>query len=153
MGRLLKEKADKLIRIEMARAEINFNLANGFITDSDILSLNFVKPNFGIDNINRRKEPKTAILMDIYNCPFILCDQENLSLEVKQILPSFLAYRYEIEVKQLYNYYKQGMLSKEEYTKQRDIIKFCYYKSTVDGKSILETGHVKDVTNDVIKCK
>ncbi|MBQ9071981.1 MAG: hypothetical protein IJY25_02360 [Bacilli bacterium] len=153
MGKLSKEKVEKLIKIEMARAEVNFNLVNGFITDSDILSLNFVKPNFGINNINRKKEPKTAILMDIYNCPFILCDQENLSLEVKQILPAFLEYRFKMEVKQLYNYYKQGMFSKEEYNKQREMIKFCYYKSSSDGKTILETGHVKDITDNVIKCK
>lgn len=83
----------------------------------------------------------------------MLCDQESVSEEIKQILPLFLNYRYNIEIKELDNLYNQGYINKKEYYKQKDLIKFYYFLSSKEGKEILKYGRIQNITDNVIRYK
>ena len=83
----------------------------------------------------------------------MLCDQDILSLSIKKILPIFLDSRYKIEQDELKYQYNEGYITKELYEKELDELKFIFYKSSLDGKNILKTGHVLNVCDNVIRSK
>lgn len=151
-GSLSKEKTNKLARIEIARLNIGKYLEAEFITTEDIFSLINVGSNYGV-LLNKKSDCKTTILRYIYNCPFLLCDQESSSIEIKQILPLFLQYRYNMEIKELDNLYEQGDMDQEEYYKQKAMINFCYYNSSKEGKEILKLGHIQNIADNIIRYK
>lgn len=150
--KIQKERRIKLIGIEIDRLNIKKYLEDEYITDEDILALSNIDKNYGVLS-NQKSDCKTTILKHIYNCPFLLCDQEGVSVEIKQILPLFLNYRYSIEIKELDNLYKQGYINQKEYYKQKDLIKFYYYLSSKDGKEILKYGRIQNITDNVIRYK
>ena len=88
MGRLSNSKKIKILRIEKARFELGRELETGFINDSDIMYMLSKDVNFGTHK--KREFFRHKILKDIINCPYLLCDQEYLSPEIKKILPSIL---------------------------------------------------------------
>ena len=150
---LTKEKKLKLLQIEKARFILDSELDNDFITEQDIIDLLSVNSNYGIKSNNIKYSYKQSLLKSIFNSPFVLCDQNKVSISVKKILPLFLNCRYEMEIEQL-NYLKQnGYFNEEEYQKEKDLIKFCYYESSIDGKNILKTGHVVGVLDNKIKVR
>jgi len=151
MGRLTNSKKIKLLRIEKARLELSVNLKNGFIKEEDIILLSDKNINYGFGNSKAKTSYKQYVLRSIFNCPFILCDQDSLSLNIKRILPFFLASRYKTEKEELEYQYEEGYISKEKYEKELDELEFVYYKSSNDGKSILKTGHGVDVKDNIIK--
>lgn len=151
-GRLSNEKLKKLAKIEIARLNIKKYLEDDVITIEDIISLSNINKNYGV-LLNRKSDCKTTILRHIYNCPFLLCDQESASMEIKQILPLFLQYRYDMEIKELENLYEQGDMDQEEYYKQKAMINFCYYNSSREGKEILKFGHIQNIADNVIRYK
>ena len=149
-GKLQNERKIKLAKIEIARLNIKKYLEDEFITVEDIISLSNIDKNYGV-LLNKKSDCKTTILRYIYNCPFLLCDQESASIEIKQILPLFLQYRYNMEIKELDNLYEQGDMDQEEYYKQKAIINFCYYNSSKEGKEILKYGRIQNITDNVIR--
>jgi len=151
MSRLTNSKKIKLLRIEKARLELNISLKNGLITEQDIILLEDKNLDYGVENIMAHSKYKQKLLRDIFNCPFLLCDQDILSLDLKKILPYFLDSRYKTEQEELKCQFEEGYISKEQYEKELDELEFVYYKSSNDGKNILKTGHVSAVKNNIIR--
>lgn len=149
MGRLTNSKKEKLIRIETARHTLDKHLETGFITEEDIIFLASRDINYGLKKNNKKHNYKSSVLRDIFNCPFLLCDQKNLSIEMKKVLPMFLKARYETEKEMLNFYLKEAYISKEEYEIELDELDFVYYKSSNDGKNIQKTGSAIGVISKV----
>ena len=140
----------KLLEIEKQRILIGYSLYSNEITDDDIMGLINVDKNYGLSKSNSYKE---KLLKTIYNSPFLLCDQPNLGINAKKILPAFLFIIYNAQIEELKYYYEQGQYSKKEFEEEKDLIEFMYYKSSNDGRQILKTGHVENVIDNVIRCK
>ena len=151
MGRLTNSKKIKLLKLEKARLMLSVDLKNGLITEEDIIKLGTKDANYGFKY--GKVSYKLAVLKSVLNCPSVLCDQDSLSIEFKKILPLFLDARYKIEQDELKYQYSEGYISKEEYEKELDELEFVYYKSSNDGKSILKTGHVCDVKDNIIRTR
>lgn len=149
MGRLTSEKKHLLLRIERQRIYIGNYLFNKVITDKDIYELTNTSFSNMLD-VNQSINTKTKMLKIIYSCPFLLCDQKYISNNIKIILPSFLEYRYNMEIDELENRYKQGCYSKEEYLEEKRKIYFVYYDSSDDGKNIIKKGVCKGIKNNLL---
>jgi len=143
------EQKIKLAQIELARKKVDYYIKNGTITEEDIINLAFQDKDYGIINPIKERH-KESILKDIYNCPFLLCDQE-LSLLIKKMLPTFLQSRYEMEINELEYQYELCFITKEEFEKTKKMLEFCYYRSSIEGKEIKKNGKVKDVVDNVIR--
>ena len=141
MKKFTKEVQIKFFNIEKKRIELSRFLEGGFITEEEIVSLTKQSANYGVRTSDIGKNPKKAMLKNIFNCPFLLCDQKKLSNDIKQLLPYMLQARYNTELDNLKVYLEQGFIDENEYNDTVDELKFFYYESTNDGKSILENGH------------
>lgn len=150
---LTDKKKINLVRIETARHALNIYLENGFITEEDILHLLKVKSDYGFKYKDKVQTYKKCILRDIFNSPFILCDQDSLSLNVKQLLPIILKSRYDKEIDELKYMLENGFINKEEYIEEEKLMKYNYYGSSKDGKSILKNGHVDNLLDNKIKVR
>ena len=150
---LTEKKRIALKRIEEARHNLNNYLESGFITESDILYLLTVKNDFGFRYPNKTQTYKTSVIRSIFNSPFILCDQDNLSLNIKQLLPVILKCRYEMEIDELKYQLENGLITQKEYIEEEKFINFCYYGSSIDGKNILKNGHVDNLLDTQIKTR
>ena len=150
---LTDKKKNNLIRIEAARQALNIYLENGFITEEDILRLLKKKSDYGFRYKDKVQTYKKSILRDIFNSPFILCDQDNLSLNIKQLLPLILKSRYDREIDELKYMLENGYINKEEYIEEEKLLKYNYYGSSKDGKSILKNGHVDNLLDNKIKVR
>lgn len=150
---LTDKKKTNLIRIENARQALNVYLENGFITEEDILGLLNKKSDYGFKYKDKVQTYKKCILRDIFNSPFILCDQDCLSLNIKQLLPIILKVRYDKEIDELKYMLENGYIKKEEYIEEEKLIKYNYYGSSKDGKSILKNGHVDVLRDNKIKSR
>lgn len=150
---LTEIKKENLKRIKYARKILNLELENGLITEDDVLSLLNKRNDYGFRNKGKTQSYKQSVLRDIFNSPFILCDQENLSLNIKQLLPLFLNCRYQMEIEELDSLLEGCFISKEDYEKLKKIIDFNYYGSSKDGKNILKTGHVDNLLDNKIKSR
>lgn len=153
MGRLTNDKKIKLLRIEKSRAILANELKIGLIKEEDILNLLKCDVDYGLRKKGEKLNYKQSLLKDIFNCPFLLCDQTILSLDIKKILPLFINTRYDIEKKSIEDYYKSGYINKEEYEKEIDELNFCFYNSSNDGKSILKTGCVLGVKDNITRTR
>ena len=141
MGRLSNSKKIKLLRIEKARLELGRELKTGFINDSDIIYMLSKDVNFGTHK--KREFFRHKILKDIMNCPYLLCDQENLSPEIKRILPSILISRFNIEKDELDYQFENCYIDKETYNKELEELEYFYFKSTEEGKEIFKNMYQK----------
>lgn len=151
MNYLINERQQKLLKIEKKRNELANYLESGLITEKDIIDLIKKDVNYGIITYNVGRNPKKSMLKNIFNCPFLLCDQDCLSDEMKALLPYLLSARYEIEKNNLNFYLEQNFIDENDYNKELDDLKFFYYESSEDGKSILETGNVVFKDNNAQK--
>lgn len=142
MMNIEKLKQDKLLQIKEARINLNSEILRGFITTKDILSLLKVSPYYGLKIQNRIYSYKKSVLISIFNSPFLLCDQENLDVSVKKILPIFLNARFEMELDQLTYYYKEGFLSKKQLKEEIELLKYYYYESSIEGQTILNNNEL-----------
>lgn len=150
MGRKVSEKTLMLLKIERARIELKADLYNGLVTEADIYEVFNCGLEFGLSKSN---DIKTKRLKEIFNCPFLLCDQDILSLDMKKLLPMMLKSRYTTEVEELYRLYEDGLISPEELLERKELIKFVFYNSSKDGKDILKNGHVKRVKDNILRAK
>lgn len=132
MGRITNSKKIKLLRIEKARLELGRELETQFINDLDIMYILGKDVNYSTHK--QRTGFKIAILKDIMSCPYILCDQKHLSQNIKAILPHMLFSRYNIEKDELDYYLENAYIGEEEYNKELDELKFCYFGTSKEGK-------------------
>lgn len=141
MKNLTKEMQKRVYNIEKTKIELGRYLEEGIITEKDIFCLLKKDINFGVRNLYSSKDPKRKMLKNIFNCPFLLCDQPSLSTDIKELLPYLLSARYNTELDNLKVYLEQGFIDEKEYTDAKEELKFFYYEYSRDGRSILETGH------------
>lgn len=150
MKELTKEQHIILLKIEKARITLAGELQRGYITTRDIISTFLKDSEYRLSN---NHEHKTNILKNIINSPFILCDQDNLEMDIKKLLPNILKTRYDLEMEELYSLYNNGDITDDELLDGKQMLKFCYYESSMDGKQIFKNGKVKSVVNNKIRCR
>lgn len=147
MANLNKEKHMTLLKIERAKAMLDCDIKNNLINEEEIYELFKNDSNFVLSN-PKAKDNKLTSLIQIYNCPFLLFDQ-NLSLELKKELIIFAKKRYEMELNELDRLFSLDYISQEEYIYDKEMIKFCYYKSSKEGKSILNKSQCKKLIKQI----
>jgi len=148
MEYLTNEKKKNLLKIQHSKSILNNDLENNLISDDEIYNL-FNKPSdYGITNDNFDMSYKDKILKLIYNCPFLLCDQECLDEKIKKVLPLFLDFRYNTELMELNKLLELKDISIKEYITSKDILEFCYYKTSEEGKDILKKEKTKCLTKN-----
>lgn len=150
MKRLNKKQQVLLLRIEKARVMLASELERGYITSSDIISSFSKDDDYRLSN---NHEHKDNIIKNIINSPFVLCDLDNLDIEIKKLLPNILKVRYDMELEELYALYDNGDITEDELIEGKEMLKLCYYESSVDGKQIFKNGKVKSVVNNKIRCR
>lgn len=135
---ITEKKKLTLLRIEKARLILDEELSRGVITEKDIAYLLRINSFYGLKTSNKIYNYKQSILIDIFNSPFILLDQYNLSIDIKKVLPIIINTRYNMELDQLNLYYNEGYISNKEYEEEKQLLKYCYYESSNEGKRILK---------------
>lgn len=141
MKQLTREMQRRLYNIEKVKTELSKYLEASIITEKDIFCLLKKDMNFGVRYLDSSNNPKEKMLKNIFNCPFLLCDQKLISNDIKELLPYFLRARYETEKETLRVYFEQSFIDENEYKEELENLKFFYYESSNDGRCILETGH------------
>lgn len=131
---IIELKNKNLLKIKIERKKLEAYLQNGFITEGDIINIMEANSYYGV---KATKNYKKEILKNIFNCPFLLCDQKNISENIKELLPNFLQSRYDMEISELEFMYDNADITQEEYDIQKTLIDFCYYESSDDGRKIL----------------
>ena len=141
MGRITNTKKIKLLRIEKARFELGRELQTEFINKADIMYILSKDVNYGTHK--QQESFRHKILKDIMNCPFLLCDQENLSPEIKKMLPYILTSRFNIEKDELDYQFKNFYIDEETYNEEIAELEYFYFKSTEEGKEIFKNVYQK----------
>ncbi len=147
MNNLDIRKEEVLDRINDARMMLDQALECGLITESDIFNLLRKDKNCFLD---KTKGYKNLLLKQIIGSPFILCDQNRLSLNLKKLLPTILKIRCQDEVEELEKMQKLGLINDKELKNEKEMINFIYYLSSEDGRQIIKNGHVKNVKSNVL---
>ena len=139
------------VRIDRDRYKLEQILQKNIITDDDIFSLlrknalyGFIKP--------KNKDIKDYWLKQIFNAPYLLCDQ-NVSDNVKKILPLLLEKIFIYNKEDLDNKYKNKYITKQEYLNSIEFLNQVFYNSSEDGKSIINTGFALGISDNVLKLK
>ena len=122
MKELTRERELLLLRIERARVMLAGELERGFITSKDIINSFSSNDNYRLSN---NHEYKINVLKNIINSPFILCDQNNLDMDIKKLLPNILKVRYDSEIEELYTLYENGDITDDELLEGKEKLKFC----------------------------
>lgn len=148
MEDIFKERRLMALKIQSARLRVERELSEGTITTEDLVCLVNQSSDYGIAKVSTTKE---KLLQELFNSPFLLCDQDMLDWDVKQILPNILRSRYSMEMKELKQLCKLGFITKEELKRKGDLVRYCYYYTSEEGQYILRRGHVKNVKDNVIK--
>ena len=138
MNSIFRKKQLLLLKVQSVRLKLGQNIFDGNITVDDIVWLYQKNNNFGLEEVSTEKE---KLLQEIFNCPFLLCDQDFLDPSIKEKLPEILRSRYSAEIQELKYFYNNGDITKEEYQEQRDLIKYSYYYTSEEGQYILRRGH------------
>jgi len=136
------------LRIQSARLRFSEEIANDEITTEDIVWLLKQNSSFGTEQVS---DSKQKILREIFNSPFLLCDQPQLDTSIRELLPNILETRYVQEVEELKQMRNLGYIDKEEEKGQKQLLKFCYYYTSEEGQYILRRKHVKNSVNDTIE--
>lgn len=141
-------KEQNLQRIYNARDVINQALISGLITSNDIFKLLRCDKEYVLSSPKSYKE---LLLKQIAINPFLLCDQDNLDLNVKKIIPVLLTLRSNSEIDELEMMQELDFISEQELKEEIQMVKFNYYLSSEDGRNILKKGHVKNVKDKVLR--
>lgn len=150
---MLETKENLLKRIQLLRFKLNKEIENGLISEDDIISVIKGNINYIFCKDKKVQSYKQKVLKDIYNCPFLLCDQNNVSLKIKKLLPLFLNMRYLKEIEEIEYLLKSSYINNKEYEELIKVTKFTYFESSIDGKNILENGQVDNVISNEFKFK
>ena len=130
----LSKSKIKLLRVEKAKFELDRELKTQFINELDILYVLGKDVNYGVSK--EKTSFRHQILKDIMNCPFILCDQEYLSTNIKEMLPYILISRFNIEKDELNYQFENFYIDEETYNKELEELEYFYFKSSEEGKKI-----------------
>ena len=134
-----KDSFDKklvLKNLQKERNEISRLLESGELTKTQLLTLFSFPSEYGLNpNVGSYG---SKVKKEIYNSPFLLCDQEHLNPKVRGPLEVFLNDRYVQELEELSCLFNDSQIGVDEYLEQCDFMKFCYYESSSDGQKILE---------------
>ena len=147
MDNLDIKREEALERINKARIMLDQELEYGLITDSDILGLFKKDKNY---SLNKARNYKELLLRQIICSPFVLCDQDRLSLDLKKLLPMILKIRSKDEIEELEKIHKLGFINAEELKEEKEMVKFIYYLSSEEGRQILKNGKVKNVKSKIL---
>ena len=150
---MLETKENLLKRIQLLRFKLNKEIENGLISEDDIISVIKGNINYIFCKDKKVQSYKQKVLKDIYNCPFLLCDQNNVSLKIKKLLSLFLNMRYLKEIEEIEYLLKSSYINNKEYEELISITKFTYFESSIDGKNILENGQADNVISNEFKFK
>ena len=134
--KISNEDRINLLRIEEAKLILSNYLSKGIIKDKDLINLFNESDDYGISN-NKKNSKKERMLKQVFNCPFLLCNQENLSKQVKELFPIFLQRRYNMELEELGYLLNNDSISYDEYLNRKKSLKLYYYLSSKDGEKIL----------------
>lgn len=150
MGRLSLERKKTLNKIKEMRFIIKKIIDKGLITENDVLYFSRLTYPYTAYYDSKKTFNRTKYLNQIFTSPFLLCDQENLKINIKVLLPNLLEYRYNYEIEELKYQLDKGYITKEEYNNMEDDLYFAYYLSSEDGKSIIKNGKVKGIGKNVL---
>ncbi len=150
MKKLTKEQELLLLRIKKARIMLAGELERGYITSIDIINSFSKDDNYRLSNNHDHRQ---NVIKNIINSPFLLCDQDSLDFNIKKLLPNILKARYDSEIEELYALYDNGDITEDELLERKEMLKLCYYESSLDGQDISKNGKVKSVVNNRIRCR
>ena len=117
----MNEKLENLKRIKMAHAKLTNDLMTKYITEKDIFNIINKDGGFKLKVPNNVDEYKKQLLVDIYNCPFLLLNQTSISIKLKKTVLEFIKFRYNTEIAELDYMYSQGLITKSEYVDEKEI--------------------------------
>lgn len=135
MGDKFRGRQIIALRIQENRLKISEQIEGKIITIDDLIWVFKQNRDFGLKKLVC---PKEKMLQEIFNAPFLLCDQSILNSETKKILFSFLEERYQQEIEELNCLCYLGYLTLNEKQEKIELLKYCYYHTSEDGKCILE---------------
>lgn len=127
-------------KVAFARLNLAEEIKRGVITEEDIIGLMSQDCSFGLE---KQLKFKKKLLGEIFNSPFLLCDQPYLSEKIKKLLPTILRTRYEFEIEELYYLEGAGYISTDELIDKKAMLKFCYYETSIEASEIFHSGYVK----------
>lgn len=140
------------VQIERERYFLEELLKNNYITERDIIVLMNQDDNYGITFSDKEYSKKELYLKKLFRKPYLLCDQE-VSDNVKQLLPTFLDRLYNLELNELKFHLDNHEYTKEYFDEVSSILHFKIYESSKDGKSIEKTGKACGVKKKVLCLK
>ena len=126
---------DMINSLEPKRNKIYFMLVSGFINNNDIKYLASCSIN---DLICNRDSYKDLILLSIYINPYLLCSDNLFELDTIDIdlISRLLIRRYNEEITEYNNLYKNGDVSYIEYYNNVMMLNNLYFDSTKIGSRI-----------------
>ena len=105
---------------------------------------------YGVTPSNKDYSEKELYLKMLFTKPYLLCDQ-NISDNVKKLLPIFLERMYNLELNSPNNHLKGNDFTYREYREALDTLKYKMYESSEDGRSIKENGTCVGVNEKILK--
>ena len=142
-----REKEFAAFAIKLSRGKVGQALSSGIITNADLVWLIKQNASFGITPVATKKH---RLLQEIFNAPFLLCDQPSLDGSIKSLLPSMLVARYSHEVDELKCMQEIGYIDKQEEETEIEMLRYVYYETSEEGKAILQKNG-QNVQTDVTR--
>ena len=136
--------------IDRDRYVLETLLIKGLITEKDIINLMNQDDNYGISFLDKELSYKEKYLKSLFRKPYLLCDQ-NVSDNVKKLLPMFLDRMFNLELNELKHHLEDNDYTKVEYNEILSILIYKMYESSNDGISIRETGYAVGIKDNVLK--
>ena len=136
--------------IDRQRYNLEQLLENNCITERDIILLMNQDDNYGISLTNEDYSDKELYMKRLFRKPYLLCDQ-NVSDNIKKLLPVFLERLYTLELNSLNTHLLEQDFTYREYREALDALKYRMYESSEDGKSIEKNGKCVGINEKVLK--
>ena len=141
------------LKIDKERYYLEELLKSGKIDEKKLINLMNQEAWFGIPYSGEELTLEKEALREIYNAPFILCDQEFLPDNIKKLLPVFLEDFYKRKRDGFRKQYEDGDITGNEYANRVKILKYMTYESSEDGKNIKKNGMCVGVKDYVLKAR
>ena len=141
------------LKIDKQRYYLEELLKSGKIDEKMLVNLMNQDSSFGVPYSGEKLTLEKEALREIYNAPFLLCDQEYLSDNIKKLLPIFLDNFYKRNREGFKKQYDDGDITGNEYARRVKLLKYITYESSGDGKNIKMNGMCLGVNDYVLKLK
>ena len=141
--------AEQLV-IDKERYILERLLEKKYITEKDIIQLMNQDNSYGIFISSSDFSDKDLYMKKLFRKPYLLCDQ-NVSDNIKKLLPIFIDRLYNLELNSLNNHLLENDLTYGEYREALLKLKYKMYESSEDGKSIKENGNCVGINDKVLK--